>query len=196
MWTNFIPVCVILLHKDSDFKNCSWLISKKVYAGSYSLLYAKFQFNLLPKIFQLYHGRNKLHFNKMMISTLNLTNVVRDRPFNLKGGGYGFLFRSEIFFWTTQELEYLFFCHTKCEFFFQNLTLGYMTKTLNQIIFFFLHQNQNIFFSNIGNQNIFLEKNHNPPLFKLNGRSLSVRPVAPLWHIILILSQLLFALVP
>jgi hypothetical protein len=46
---------------------------------------------------------------------------------------------------------------------FQNLTLDYMTKTLNQIIFFFLNQNQNIFFSNIGNQNIFLEKNHNPP---------------------------------
>jgi hypothetical protein len=39
-----------------------------------------------------------------------------------------------------------------------------MTKTLNQIIFFFLQQNQNIFFSNIGNQNIFLEKKHNPPL--------------------------------
>jgi hypothetical protein len=39
-----------------------------------------------------------------------------------------------------------------------------MTKTLNHIIFFFLHQNQNIFFSKIGNQNIFLEKNHNPPL--------------------------------
>ena len=38
-----------------------------------------------------------------------------------------------------------------------------MTKTPNQIIIFFLHQNQNIFFSNIGNQNIFLEKNHNPP---------------------------------
>ena len=51
-----------------------------------------------------------------------------------------------------------------------------MTKTLNQIIFFFLHQNQNIFFSNIMNQNNFLEKNHNtppPPPFKLNGRSLS-----------------------
>jgi hypothetical protein len=43
-----------------------------------------------------------------------------------------------------------------------------MTKTLNQIIFFFLHQNQNIFFSNFGNQNIVLEKNHNPP-WKLNG---------------------------
>ena len=39
-----------------------------------------------------------------------------------------------------------------------------MTKTLNQIIIFFLHQNQNIFFSNIGNQNIFLEKKkHTPP---------------------------------
>ena len=76
-----------------------------------------------------------------------------------------FLFRSEIFFRTTRELEYLFF---------QNLTLGYMTKTLNIIIFFFifLHQNQNIFFSNIGNQNIFLEKNHNLPPFKLNGCSL------------------------
>ena len=48
-----------------------------------------------------------------------------------------------------------------------------MTKTLNQIFFFFLHQNQNIFFSNIGNQNIFLEKNHNPPPFKLDGHSLT-----------------------
>ena len=48
-----------------------------------------------------------------------------------------------------------------------------MTKTLIQIIIFFLHQNQNIFFGNIGNQNIFLEKNHTPP-FKLNGRSLII----------------------
>ena len=71
-----------------------------------------------------------------------------------------------------QKSQNIFFCRAKREFFFQNLTLGYMTKTLNHIIFFFLHQNQNIFFSNIGNQIIFLEKNHNPP-FKLNGRSLS-----------------------
>jgi hypothetical protein len=61
-------------------------------------------------------------------------------------------------------LEYIFFCRAKREFFFRNLTLMLYVKTLNQIIFFFLHQNQNIFFSNIGNQNIFLEKNHNPPL--------------------------------
>ena len=71
-------------------------------------------------------------------------------------GGYGFFFR------TTQELEYSFFCRAKREIFFRNLTLDYITKTLNQIIFFFLHQNQNIFFSNIGNQNIFLEKKYNP----------------------------------
>jgi hypothetical protein len=48
------------------------------------------------------------------------------------------------------------FCFVQ-NFFLQNLTLGYMAKTLNQIIFFFLHQNQNIFFSNIGNQNIFCD---------------------------------------
>jgi hypothetical protein len=99
-------------------------------------------------------------------------------------GGYGFLFRSEICFRTTQELEYIFFCRAKRENFFQNLALVYMTKTLIQI-FFFLHQNQNIFFSNIGNQNIFLEINHNPP-FKLNGRSLSLdtiefEPVYQYW---------------
>jgi hypothetical protein len=73
-----------------------------------------------------------------------------------------FLVRSEFFFRTTQELEYLLILSRKARIFFQNLTLGYMTKTLNQIIFSFLHQNQNIFFSNIGNQNIFLEKNITP----------------------------------
>ena len=88
------------------------------------------------------------------------------------GGGYGFLFRSEIFFLDNTRVRILFFLSRKREIFFQNVTLGYMTKTLNQIIFFFLHQNQNILFSNIGNQNIFLEKKHNPTPFKLNGRSL------------------------
>ena len=76
----------------------------------------------------------------------NFPRQLRDRPFNLKGWGYGFLFRSEFFFRITQELEYfIFFCRAKRKFFFKNLTLGYMTKTLNQIGFFFLHQNQNIF---------------------------------------------------
>ena len=67
------------------------------------------------------------------------------------------MFRSEFFFRTTRVRIFIFFVAQSANFFLQNLTLDYMTKTLNQIIFFFLHQNQNIFFSNIGNQNIFLE---------------------------------------
>ena len=63
-------------------------------------------------------------------------SLIRDRPFNLKGGGYDYLFRSEKKFRTTQGLEYFFFCRAKREIFFQQITLGYMTKTLNQIIFF------------------------------------------------------------
>jgi hypothetical protein len=38
-------------------------------------------------------------------------------------------------FRTTQELEFIYFLSRKAQFFFQNLTLGYMTKTLNQIFF-------------------------------------------------------------
>ena len=70
--------------------------------------------------------------------------MARDRPFNLGGGGYGFLLRSKIFSP-------------------QNLTLGYMTETLNQIIFFFLHQKSEYFFQ----QYSFLEKKHNPPGSKM-----------------------------
>jgi hypothetical protein len=69
------------------------------------------------------------------------------------------LFRSEFFFRTTRELEYLFFLSGKTRIFFPEFNIRLYGKTLNQIIFFFLHQNQNIFFSNIGNQ-------------KINGRSL------------------------
>ena len=43
--------------------------------------------------------------NKFRKIRNEVTSLVRDRPFNLKGG-YGFLFRSEIFFQTTQELKY------------------------------------------------------------------------------------------
>ena len=69
--------------------------------------------------------------------TFLITKIhLRDRPFNLQVGGYGVLLHSEFFFRTTRELEYLFFCLAKRNFFFQNLTLGYMTKTLNQIINF------------------------------------------------------------
>ena len=93
---------------------------------------------------------------------VNLISI-RDRPFNLKGGLWFFV-SLKFFFSDITRVQIFFFCRAKHNFFFQNLTLGYMTKTLNQIILFFLHQNQNIFFSNIGNQNIFLEKTITPPL--------------------------------
>ena len=51
-------------------------------------------------------------------------------------GGMVFLFRLEKCFRTTPELEYFFFCRVKREIFFQNITLGNMTKILNQIICF------------------------------------------------------------
>jgi hypothetical protein len=72
---------------------------------------------------------------------------------------YGGFFSFRIFFRTTRELEYLFFLSRKARNCFQYLTLDYMTKTLNQIWFFSLHQNQNICSATFGNQ-------------KLNGPSL------------------------
>ena len=125
------------------------------------LTHLKSNFNINMENKKILHCRNinKIHRTILERGKILPHKYIRDRPFNLQGGGggYGFLFRSVIFFRTTRELEYLFFLVAKREFFFQNSTLGYMTNTLNQI-FFFLHQNQNIFFSNIGNQNIFFRK--------------------------------------
>ena len=98
-------------------------------------------------------------------------NTLGTDQLTLKGGVWFFVLFRKIISDNTRVRIFIFFVAQSAIFFFQYLTLGYMTKILNQI-FFFLHQNQNIYFSNIGNQNIFLEKNHNPP-FKLNGRSLT-----------------------
>ena len=73
---------------------------------------------------------------------------VRDRLFNLQGG-YGFLFRSEIFFGQHESQNM---------FFFQNLALGYMTQTLNQIIFFPPPKSEYIFQQHWELEYCFLEK--------------------------------------
>jgi hypothetical protein len=84
------------------------------------------------------------------------------------------LFRSENVFRTTQELEYLFFCRAKREILFQNLSLGYMTKILNQIIFFSFTKTRIFFQQHWESDFFFRKKNHNPPPppWKLNGPSL------------------------
>ena len=51
----------------------------------------------------------------------------RDRPFNLQGGGYGFLFSSEIFS-GQHELEYLFFLSRKAQFFFPEINIRLYDK--------------------------------------------------------------------
>ena len=113
------------------------------------------------------------HSDTYTLHCIFFNNSIRDRPFNLKGGLWFFVSFRIFFSDNTRVRILLFFVAQSAKKKFQDLILGYMTKTLNQIIIFFLHQNQNIFFSNIGNQNIFLEKKHNPPPpFKLNGRSL------------------------
>ena len=61
------------------------------------------------------------------LSSVLFLSLIRDRPFNLKGGGYGFLFQSKKIFRTTQQLEYLFiFVAQSAKFFFPefNIRLG------------------------------------------------------------------------
>jgi hypothetical protein len=66
--------------------------------------------------------------------------MIRDRPFNLKG----FLFRSEIFFRTTQELEYFIFLWRKARIFFPEFNITLYDNN-SESDFVFLHQNQNNF---------------------------------------------------
>jgi hypothetical protein len=72
------------------------------------------------------------------------SHVLRDRPFNLKGGGYGFLCRSEFFFRTTRELEY-FFPISNISLYDKNSESEYFFPSTKIRIFFF-NWNQNIFF--------------------------------------------------
>ena len=47
-----------------------------------------------------------------------------------------FCFVHKFFFGQHESKNFYFFCRANREFFFQNVTLDYMTKTRNQIIFF------------------------------------------------------------
>jgi hypothetical protein len=72
-----------------------------------------------------------------------------------------FCFVQKFFFRTTPVGIFIFFV-AQSEFFFQNLTLSYMTKTLNQIIFFSSTKIRIFFSATLGIRIFFLEKYHNP----------------------------------
>jgi hypothetical protein len=76
---------------------------------------------------------------------------IRGRPFNLQG----VFFRSEFFFRTTRELEYLFF--SVAQIFFPEFYIRLYDKN-SESNFFFPPPKSEYFFSNIGNENSFLEK--------------------------------------
>ena len=84
-----------------------------------------------------YSQRSHPHLNlaKALVYRLEMF-LLRDRLFNLKGGGVMVFCFVQNFFFGEHELEYLYFSVAQsAKFLFQNLTLGYMPKTLNQIIF-------------------------------------------------------------
>ena len=69
-----------------------------------------------------------------------------------------FFFRSEIFFRTTQEFEYLFFLSCKAQIFFSEINIRLYDKNSESDYFFSPPPKSEYYFSNIGHQNIFLEK--------------------------------------
>ena len=87
---------------------------------------------------------------------------VRDRSFNLQGGGGLW-----VFYRTTRELEYLFF--------FPEFNIRLYDKNSESDYFLFHHQNQNIFSATLGIRIFFFldKKPINTP-FKLTGRSLTI----------------------
>ena len=85
------------------------------------------------------------------IGALLLQDYIRYRPFNLQGEGeegYSFLFRSEIFFRTTRELEFFFFFFLlrKTRNFFPEFNINLYEKN-SESDYFFSSTKIRIFFS-------------------------------------------------
>ena len=100
-----------------------------------------------------------------------------------RGGGVMVFDSFRIFFLTTRELEYFFFSRAKREIAFQNLTLGYMTITLNQRIrlFCFPPPKSEYFFQQYWESEYFFrKKTQTPPL-----QSSQVTAAENLWRTIL-----------
>jgi hypothetical protein len=88
--------------------------------------------------------------------------MLRDRPFNfnLKGGGevMFFLFRSEFFFRTTRELEYLLFLSRKARIFFPEFHIRLYDKNSESDYFFFPPPKSEYFFQQYWESEYFIWK--------------------------------------
>ena len=100
-----------------------------------------------------------INFDYVYHHLLSRINVLRDRPFNLKrGGGLWFLFRSEFFFRTTQELEYLFFLPRKAQIFFPEFNIRLCDKNSESDYFFFPPPKSEYFFQQRWESEYFFRK--------------------------------------
>jgi hypothetical protein len=90
---------------------------------------------------------------------------VRDRPFNLKGGGgYGILFRSEFFFSDNTRVR-IFFLSREAQINFLEFNIRLYDKNSESGYFFFPPPNSECFFQqHWESEYFFWKKNHNPPL--------------------------------
>jgi hypothetical protein len=91
-----------------------------------------------------------------------------------------FCFVQNFFFWQHKSSNINFFCRAKPQFFFENLTLGYMTKTLNHIIFFPPPKSEYFFQQHWESEYFFRKKPYPPPTppplqFKWSVTNLGVR---------------------
>ena len=74
-----------------------------------------------------------------------------------------FLFRSEFFFRTTQELEYLFFFVARSGKFFPEFNIRLYDKNSESDYFFFSTKIRIFFSATLGIRIFFSKKTHNPP---------------------------------
>ena len=82
------------------------------------------------------------------------------------------MFRSEFFFRTTQELEYLFFLSREARIFFPEFNNRLYDKNSESDYFFFPPPKSKYFFQQHWESEYFFRKKNITPPFKLNGRSL------------------------
>ena len=127
------------------FENLNWLS-----------LCDRISYNKLVLVYKIMRDKTPNYLKKLCIPSSEVhTRNLRDRPFNLK---VFFLFRSEIFFRTTRELEYLFFLSRKAQFFFPEFNIRLYDKNSERRLFFFPPPKSEYFFQQHWESEYFFRK--------------------------------------